>query len=160
MREKLIVLIMRSVNGCARHWAETIAHYLLANGVVVLPYKPAKAIKDEFSGEFICPYCGDSLSDMYSKRLPLIAFCQCGTYVDCSAAITKQEAERKRAERQLKGTNYKKVKNMNLDELANLIYSVSTEFCCCCAYKNRRCKTGEEHCEEGIKKWLRQKVEE
>lgn len=35
-REKLIELIMVSVGGCARHWAEVIADYLLANGVVVL----------------------------------------------------------------------------------------------------------------------------
>lgn len=35
-REKLIELIMLSVGGCARHWAEVIADYLLANGVVVL----------------------------------------------------------------------------------------------------------------------------
>lgn len=38
-REKLIELIIESVNGCARHWAEVIADYLLANGVVVLPCK-------------------------------------------------------------------------------------------------------------------------
>lgn len=36
-REKLIELIMVSVGGCARHWAEVIADYLLENGVVVLP---------------------------------------------------------------------------------------------------------------------------
>lgn len=35
-REKLIVLIMESVNGCARNWAEVIADHLLKNGVVVI----------------------------------------------------------------------------------------------------------------------------
>lgn len=39
MREKLIELIMKSVNGCARNWAKIIADYLLQNGVVVLPCK-------------------------------------------------------------------------------------------------------------------------
>ena len=34
-REKLIELIQNAVNGCARHWAEIIADYLLANGVIV-----------------------------------------------------------------------------------------------------------------------------
>lgn len=38
-RERLIELIIQSVNGCARNWAETIADYLLTNGVVVLPCK-------------------------------------------------------------------------------------------------------------------------
>ena len=39
MRERLIELIQTSVDGCARHWAEVIADYLLENGVVVLPCK-------------------------------------------------------------------------------------------------------------------------
>ena len=38
-RERLVELIQASVNGCARNWAETIADYLLANGVVVPPCK-------------------------------------------------------------------------------------------------------------------------
>jgi len=37
MRERLIELIQKSVNGCARNWAETIADYLLENGVIVTP---------------------------------------------------------------------------------------------------------------------------
>ena len=36
-RERLIELIQKSVDGCARHWAEVVADYLLANGVVVPP---------------------------------------------------------------------------------------------------------------------------
>lgn len=39
MRERLIGLIQDSVDGCARHWAEVIADYLLENEVVVLPEK-------------------------------------------------------------------------------------------------------------------------
>ena len=38
-RDRLIELIQNSVNGCARHWAEIIADYLLANGVIVPPCK-------------------------------------------------------------------------------------------------------------------------
>ena len=34
-RDRLIELIQNSVDGCARHWAEIIADYLLANGVIV-----------------------------------------------------------------------------------------------------------------------------
>ena len=37
-RDRLIELIQNAVNGCARHWAEIIADYLLANGVSVLPF--------------------------------------------------------------------------------------------------------------------------
>ena len=36
-RDRLIELIKNAVNGCARHWAEIIADYLLANGVIVSP---------------------------------------------------------------------------------------------------------------------------
>ena len=39
MRERLIKLIINSVSGCARNWAEKIADYLLANGVIVPPCK-------------------------------------------------------------------------------------------------------------------------
>ncbi len=35
MKDRLIDLIQKSVNGCARHWAEVIADYLLKNGVIV-----------------------------------------------------------------------------------------------------------------------------
>lgn len=38
-REKLVDLIIESVRGCARNWAEVISDHLLANGVVVLPCK-------------------------------------------------------------------------------------------------------------------------
>jgi hypothetical protein len=37
MRDRLIELIQNSVNGCARHWAEIIADYLIENGVIVPP---------------------------------------------------------------------------------------------------------------------------
>lgn len=39
MQDRLIDLIQTSVGGCARHWAEVIADYLIENGVVVLPCK-------------------------------------------------------------------------------------------------------------------------
>ena len=42
MRDRLIELIQTSVDGCARHWAEVIADYLLENGVLV----PTIAIDD------------------------------------------------------------------------------------------------------------------
>lgn len=36
-REKLIELIIESVQGCARYWAEIIADHLIENGVIVPP---------------------------------------------------------------------------------------------------------------------------
>lgn len=38
-RERLVELIQASVNGCARNWAEVIADYLLAHGIIVPPCK-------------------------------------------------------------------------------------------------------------------------
>lgn len=38
-RERLIELIQKSVDGCARNWAEKIADYLLGYGVIVPPCK-------------------------------------------------------------------------------------------------------------------------
>lgn len=38
-RERLIELIQSAVGGCARHWAEVIADYLLDHGVIVTPCK-------------------------------------------------------------------------------------------------------------------------
>lgn len=38
-RERLIELIQKSVDGCARNWAEKIADHLLENGVIVPPAK-------------------------------------------------------------------------------------------------------------------------
>ena len=38
-REKLIDLIIESVDGCARNWAEIIAEHLIDNGVRIPPCK-------------------------------------------------------------------------------------------------------------------------
>ena len=38
-KERLIELIMDSVGGCARNWAEVIADHLLKNGIIVPPCK-------------------------------------------------------------------------------------------------------------------------
>lgn len=43
-RERLVELIIESVRGCARNWAEVIADHLLANGVIVPPCKVGDAV--------------------------------------------------------------------------------------------------------------------
>ena len=50
MRERLIELIQHSVNGCARNWAETIADYLLENGVIVPPCKVGEEAEQVLKG--------------------------------------------------------------------------------------------------------------
>lgn len=43
-KERLVQLIIDSVNGCARNWAEVIADHLLANGVIVPPCKDGDTV--------------------------------------------------------------------------------------------------------------------
>lgn len=38
-KERLVELIINSVDGCAKYWAEIIADHLLSNGVIVPPCK-------------------------------------------------------------------------------------------------------------------------
>ena len=57
MRDRLVELIQDSVQGCARNWAEVIADYLLANGVIVLPCKVGETVYADITnrrnGDFI-----------------------------------------------------------------------------------------------------------
>lgn len=43
MRQRLTEMIMDSVGGCARNWAEVIADHLIANGVIVPPMRLGQA---------------------------------------------------------------------------------------------------------------------
>lgn len=57
-----------------------------------------------------------------------------------------------------KPTNLDRIKNMTVDELAELL---GTKACECCAYLSfSPCGFGAPACEEGIKKWLEQEAEE
>lgn len=38
-KDRLVELIIESVNGCARNWAEVIADHLIENGIIVPPVK-------------------------------------------------------------------------------------------------------------------------
>lgn len=107
MRDRLIELIIASVNGCARNWAETIADYLLANGVIVPQYKPFPVVlsEDENNSDVFCPFCETNLSGHYyggDYEPPKIVPCfECGTWLDATKAITKEEAEAKLKEGEL-----------------------------------------------------------
>lgn len=43
-KERLVELIIQSIDGCARHWAEVIADHLLSNGVIVPPCKVGDSV--------------------------------------------------------------------------------------------------------------------
>lgn len=55
MKDRLIELIQNSVNGCARHWAEIIADYLIKNDVVpVVRCRECKHFKTNINKENYC----------------------------------------------------------------------------------------------------------
>ena len=59
-RDRLIELIQGAVDGCARHWAEIIADYLLANGVIVPPVRIGQtvyAVVYDLHGDVIVHEC-------------------------------------------------------------------------------------------------------
>lgn len=60
MRDRLIELIQQSVKGCARNWAEIIAEYLLANGVIVAPMPMADWLQEELT-EHVHKRCMEEL---------------------------------------------------------------------------------------------------
>ena len=53
-------------------------------------------------------------------------------------------------------TNLDRIKNMTLDEMAELL---GTKACECCAYRSLP-PCGFKSCKDGIKKWLEQEAEE
>ena len=53
-------------------------------------------------------------------------------------------------------TNLDRIKNMTLDEMAELL---DTKACECCAYRSLP-PCGFKSCKDGIKKWLEQEAEE
>ena len=107
MRERLIELIYK---GIQKHEAEIenyvvpiqewLADYLLTNGVIVPPYKPFPVVlsEDENNSDVFCPFCDTNLSGHYyggDYEPPKIIPCfECGTWLDGTKTITKEEAER------------------------------------------------------------------
>ena len=101
-RERLIELIQKSVDGCARHWAEVIADYLLANGVIVPPCKVGDTVYviPKYNGN---PYCG-----VVSDKIQMIGITNRGIHIKTrgksnfnktymlgkTVFLTKEEAEK------------------------------------------------------------------
>ena len=88
-RDRLIEMIQNSVNGCARHWAEIIADYLLANGVLVPPCKV---------GDMVYEVGTDK--EIYQSTITKIIYDTNGIAFDETAIgktvfLTKEQAEEK-----------------------------------------------------------------
>lgn len=79
-RDRLTELIQDSVNGCARYWAEVIADYLLANGVIVPVmcenceyFMPKPILTDEYDN----PLGYDGICDNCDKYTDKDDYCSC-----------------------------------------------------------------------------------
>ena len=109
-RERLIELIKQGDKKFAdKYTGKVISHieevydfvadYLLANGVIVPSYKPFPVVlsEDENNSDVFCPFCETNLSGNYyggDYEPPKIVTCfGCGTWLDGTKAITKEEAE-------------------------------------------------------------------
>lgn len=74
-----------------------LADHLLANGVIVPTYKPFPVVlsEDENNSDVFCPFCDTDLSGHYyggDYEPPKIVTCfGCGTWLDGTKAITKEE---------------------------------------------------------------------
>ena len=71
-------MIQNAVNGCARHWAEIIAYYLLANGVIVPPCKVGDMV-------YVVSryYAGDW--EIYQCEIESITHYKKNTFISCAA---------------------------------------------------------------------------
>ena len=106
MRDRLIDIIaeeLGSIN-CAKLWARDIADRLLAEGVIVPPYKPLPLVDE--GDEMLCPICGKDLMGCYfDDESPTVVTCYgCGAWLDNTKAVTREEVEKALEERSENGT--------------------------------------------------------
>ena len=79
MKDKLIELIQDAVGGCARHWAEIIANYLIEHGVTFDEPKKCSYWSNVAGGRTICRHCGEYPLYDYFGRQKFSRFCPtCG----------------------------------------------------------------------------------
>lgn len=79
---------------------QTIADHLLAEGVIVPPYKPLPLIDE--GDRVLCPICEKDLMGYYigHDNEPTVVTCfECGAWIDSTKAVTQEEAEAALAER-------------------------------------------------------------
>ena len=98
MQKRLVELLCESGASFERALPEEIASHLLANGVIVPPYKPLPLVwpDDEFAQEVLCPICETDLMGCYidGEEAPtIVTCCHCGAWIDSTKAVTREEAE-------------------------------------------------------------------
>ena len=91
-KERLIELIMDSVGGCARNWAEVIADHLLKNGIIVPPCKVGDVV---YQTDGVRIYEGQIKEIIYDTGLIVFDERAIGNTV----FLTREEAEKVIAER-------------------------------------------------------------
>lgn len=105
-RERLVELIQASVNGCARNWAEVIADYLLAHGIIV---PPCKVGDDVFYVHEMCDEKGDEYIGISDGKCDGLSMQKDGLWIFCryedglsywhksdkTVFLTREEAEAK-----------------------------------------------------------------
>lgn len=94
-RDRLIELIQSAVDGCARHWAEKIADYLIANGVIVPPCKVGDTVYEITTSEEIKQRkVKDIIYDNDGFRLRLEPYFSYEYYLNETVFLTREEAEK------------------------------------------------------------------
>jgi hypothetical protein len=85
-------------NQCSR--VSKLADHLLAEGVIVPPYKPLPLIDE--GDRVLCPICESDLMGCYLgyEESPSVVTCYgCGAWIDSTKAVDREEAEKALAER-------------------------------------------------------------
>ena len=93
----------QSYSDCLMCSCKELADYLLANGVIVLPCKPLPCEKDRnpMNTNIYCPYCGTSISGCYPNcEIDVVPCVECGTLLDITKTVTREEAEKALRERE------------------------------------------------------------
>lgn len=94
-KEKLANQMPQSTTALVR-----LAEHLLANGVIVPPYKPLPLVDE--GDRVLCPICETDLMGCYigydNKPTAVTCF-ECGAWIDSTKAVTREEAEKALAER-------------------------------------------------------------
>lgn len=94
MRDRLSNMIQDAVGGCAKYWADLIADKLLAEGVIVPPYKSLPLIDE--GDRVLCPICETDLMGYYIgyDNEPTVVTCfECGAWIDSTKAVPREEAD-------------------------------------------------------------------
>lgn len=108
MRDRLFELIVDAENAVYQekpYFTDTerigkVADHLLAEGIIVPPYKPLPLIDE--GDRVLCPRCEKDLMGCYIgyDNEPTVVTCfECGAWIDSTKGVTREEAEKAIEER-------------------------------------------------------------